>query len=187
MLKKALCLVLLSTFILPLTADPALALKVKRFSQEAGDGEGGDGDGSGEGGGGPSLNSRAELLWLGKYQIYSPVKRYNIRLTIFADVGPVKNADRLCRREKRIRDRINAYLFNNPPETDSKGQAITDGLPGPIDEVIHKALKVKRNYTKQIYVVAGHYSPLKIPETIKKKQAWECSDVRKYIKDLPKD
>jgi len=143
---------------------------------DAGSKDGGsDGGTSGGSGGGAKGGNRLDgkpaslndIIFLGVFETYIPTKRFNARMTVFAEPRKFLLGHRACQRTKRIRDQINQYFFNHPPEVDRRGQADTTGMDVGVRDAIKKALKTKLEYFTSIYVISGRYSTRSVPKQLK--------------------
>jgi len=185
MLKKlSILFIFVSVFSLILPADSYAGAGFNRLKaagqgvSSGGDGEEGGSDSSSSGGSGReggkgsgSLNgtpaSINDIIFLGVFETYIPTKRFNARMTVFAEPRKFLLGHRACQRTKRIRDQINQYFFNHPPEVDRRGQADTTGMDAGVRDAIKKALKTKLEYFTSIYVISGRYSTRSVPKQLK--------------------
>lgn len=198
MLKKlafTTCMICTIGLIAPETSNAAGFSRLKAAGSglsgdEAGGDSGDGGDGKGGGKGGSSKYVRPgdpmgfnHVVFLGQFETYLPIKRYNARLSIFAEPKGLKFANVACKKTVKIRDRINSHLFKNPPSTDAKGRIDTEGMDKGIRTSIKKALKTKLEYFTSIYVVNGRYSTHKIPKTLEERKVTDCAGIIQMAKD----
>lgn len=130
-------------------------------------GKSGGGSGGGSGQPGTEPASHNDIIFLGVFETYIPTKRFNARMTVFAEPRKFLLGHRACQRTKRIRDQINQYFFNNPPQVDRRGRADTTGMDAGVRQAIKKALKTKLEYFTSIYVISGRYSTRSVPNELK--------------------
>ena len=138
---------------------------------------------------GTRKNNKARLnsaIFLGVFETYLVKKRYNARLTVFAEPRKFALGHRACTKTRKIRDQINTYLFKNPPKTDKKGRIDPKGMDEGIRKAIKKALKTKLEYFTTIVVVNGRFSTHKIPKDLEGVEVSDCAGVINKKKELDK-
>ncbi len=128
-----------------------------------------------------------DAILLGNFQIYLTTKHYNARLTVYAEPRKFALGHRACTRIERIRDGINTYLFNNPPETDRRGNVTSEGMDEGIREAIKKSLKTKLEYFTTIYVASGIWSDKNLPEEIKEVEVSDCAGIIRRYNEMQKE
>lgn len=143
----------------------------------------GSSEGSGGSGGktGPMGSAPAgvnDIIFLGVFETYIPTRRINARFTIYGEPRKFLLGHRACTKTQRIRDHINAYLFDHPPEKfDRKGQADTTGMDRGVRDAIKTALKTKIEYFTSIYVYSGLYSVASKPKDLLDLTVTDCAGV----------
>lgn len=128
-----------------------------------------------------------DIVFLGVFQTYSPKIRKNLQLAIYAEPTKFKFAKRACTKIIKIRDRINTYLYNNPPKIIKKRNVDTKDLDAGIRKAVKKALKTKREYFTSFYVVSGNYNDYKKPEELKELSIVNCERVIEQAKEIEKE
>lgn len=144
--------------------------------RDSSDGAGGSGAKTGPKGGAPAgLN---DIIFLGVFETYIPTRKINARFTIYGEPRKFLLGHRACTKTQRIRDHINAFLFNHPPEKfDRKGQADTTGMDRGVRDAIKAALKTKLEYFTSIYVFSGLYSVASKPKELLELTVTDCAGV----------
>ncbi|MDV7339885.1 hypothetical protein RYZ26_09790 [Terasakiella sp. A23] len=156
--------------------------RFQQIQQGVNESTGGSGDKS-EGGGvnGGRMGSGPaginDIIFLGSFETYIPSRKYNARLTIYGEPRKFLLGHRACTKSRRIRDHINAYLFNEPPELDRKGRADTTGMDKGVRKAIKKALKTKLEYFTSIYVYNGSRGLANPPKELADVSLTDCAGV----------
>lgn len=125
-------------------------------------------------------------IFLGVFETYLVKKRYNARITVIGEARKFALGHRACTKIRKIRDRINAYLFDNPPTTDKRGRVDPTGMDKGIRKAIKEALKTKLEYFTTIHVVNGRYGPHKIPKEMEGAKIEDCAGVFNKKKEMDK-
>ncbi|WP_417789843.1 hypothetical protein [Terasakiella pusilla] len=119
-----------------------------------------------------------DIIFLGVFETYIPTRKINARFTVYGEPRKFLLGHRACTKTQRIRDHINAYLFNHPPEKfDHKGQADTTGMDRGVRDAIKAALKTKLEYFTSIYVYSGLYSVASKPQDLLELTVTDCAGV----------
>ncbi len=116
-----------------------------------------------------------DLIFLGVYETYVPTRRKNAAVSIFAEPRDFKFGHRACTKMLKIRDKINTYLFQHPPEMDKRGNVQTKGMDEGIRQAIKDGLRTKLEYFTSIYVFSGEWSTYKAPTEIKELGMTDCA------------
>ncbi len=144
----------------------------------------GSGKATGRMGSGPAgLN---DIIFLGIFETYIPSRKYNARFSIYGEPRKFLLGHRACTKVRRIRDQINAYLFNTPPKLDRKGRADTAGMDKGVRAAIKKALKTKLEYFTSIYVFNGLKGIRKPPKELEGLTLTDCAGVISKKAELDK-
>ena len=127
-----------------------------------------------------------DIIFLGVFETYLPKKRYNVSLTVYAEARKFLLGHRACVKINKIRDGINQYLFNNPPETDRRGRPDTKGMDTGIRKAMKKSLKTKLEYFTSVYVIGGRWNLNKVPDELKGQPLTDCAGVIAAKKEMDK-
>ena len=165
--------------------------RLQTISKGASGGKKGDGEEGGSGGGGGErLGSGPaglhDIVFLGVFENYLPTKRYNARLTVFAEPRKFLLGHRACTKVRKIRDEINGYFFREDLKVDRKGRVDTKGMDVGVRKAIKKALKTKLEYFTSVYVYSGRYNTNKLPKELKDQGVTDCSGVIDRKKEMDK-
>lgn len=178
----AISFALLSGLLLSKTAEAQS--RFQQIQQGVNESTGAKGEAEGTGGSGkngPMGSAPAglnDIIFLGVFETYIPTRKINARFTIYGEPRKFLLGHRACTKTKRIRDQINAYLFNHPPEKfDRKGQADTTGMDRGVRDAIKAALKTKLEYFTSIYVISGLYSVTNPPQELRELKITDCAGV----------
>jgi len=127
-----------------------------------------------------------DIIFLGVFETYIPTKRYNARLTVYAEPRKFILGHRACTKVVKLRDKINTHLFKNPPKVDKKGRVNTEGMDEGVRKAIKKALKTKLEYFTSVYVFSGRFNTNKVPKDLKGQTLTDCAGMIEKKKELDK-
>ncbi len=118
-----------------------------------------------------------DVIFIGGFENYLPTKRYNARITVFAEPRKFLLGHRACTKSTKMRDEINKFFFKEDLKLDKKGRVDTTDMDKGVRKAIKKALKTKLEYFTSIYVISGRYNTRKIPKSLKGQTVTDCAGI----------